>query len=82
MMHNGGKCFFTSSAKSEWGSGFSLTVEIQQNFSDSNTDGSFTVANSNSFYMSLGNFPITQGFFSLYYQKMYLFYTHRIASLS
>ena len=54
---------------------------IQSNFNGSNTDGSFTMAYSNSFLSPYGIFPIAQdnkycGKFSHFIMRLYVVYTH------
>ena len=55
---------------------------VQSNFNGSNTDGSFTMAYSNSFLSPYGIFPIAQenkywGKFSYFIMKLYVVCTHK-----
>ena len=59
----------------------SLLVDIQYNLNGSNTDGSFTVDDSNSFFSSNKNLPIAQenkylGIFSSFIMELYVVCTH------
>ena len=58
-----------------------IVKAIQSNLDSSNTDGSFTMANSNSFLSPYGIFPIAQenkylGKFSYFMVKLYGVCTH------
>ena len=58
-----------------------LPVSLQLNFNSSNTDGSFTMVNSNSFLSPCEILPIVQenkclGKFSYFIMKLYIVCTH------
>ena len=58
-----------------------IIEQIQSNLSSSNTDGSFTMANSNSFLSPYEILPIAQenkysGIFSYFIMKLYVVCTH------
>ena len=66
---------FLSIAQENW------NLEIQYNLNGSNTDGSFTVDDSNSFFSPYKILPIAQennvyGFFSYFIMKLYVVCTH------
>ena len=59
---------------------YQYVLSIQSNLNGSNTDGSFTMANSNSFLSPYEIFPIAQenkylGKFSYFIVKLYVVYT-------
>ena len=49
---------------------------IQYNLNGSNTDGSFTVDDSNSFYSPYKILPIAIGIFSYFIMELYIVCTH------
>ena len=58
-----------------------LRFQVQSNLNSSNTDGSFTMANSNSFLSPYKILPLAQenkylGKFSYFIMKLYVVYTH------